>query len=220
MAGPCGRTYRVDPRLDPAACNALQETTSGLLVPRAVLQGVATGGAIGTDRSVDIDVQAPAAGACPETWTVGARLTPVSGEAFGTGPGQGADLQPVASGTWVSTGAQVLLPEAGTYNLTADFFSSITATTPFAVAIDARLFNVTLNAALANSQRRVQYANINIAGTTANMLLQNAGSLNHRLTVSGPTSVRLEGARTHVGFNDSTASSLWGARLGFTKVSD
>jgi hypothetical protein len=60
MAGACGRTYRVDPRLDPAPCNALVPTASGLLVPSTVI-GARPG----------ISITAPAAGDCPQTWQVG-----------------------------------------------------------------------------------------------------------------------------------------------------
>ncbi|WP_329361185.1 hypothetical protein [Streptomyces sp. NBC_01483] len=204
------------PRVDPAACNALSQTAAGLLVPGTELSGIAPGGAVGTARSVDVDVTAPAAGACPETWTVGARLTPVSGEAFGAD----ANLQAVASGTWVATGAQVLLPEAGTYALSADFYSHINATTPWAVAINARLFNVTARAPVTGTNRRIQFGNINDPGRGTVMALQNAGSLNTLLTVTGPTTIRVEGQRQHVGFNDSTQAVLGGVRLGFAKVSD
>ncbi|MEU0181414.1 hypothetical protein ABZ312_09515 [Streptomyces sp. NPDC006207] len=202
--------------LDPAGCNALQQTAGGLLMPRAVLQGIAPGGAVSATRSVDVDVQAPAAGACPETWTVGARLTPVSGEAFGAD----TDLQAAASGTWVATGAQVVLPEAGTYALSADLYSHIAATTPWAVAINARLFNVTAGAPVPGTNRRIQFGNINDPGGGTVMSLQNAGSLNTFLTVTGATTIRVEGQRQHVGFNDSTQALLAGPRLGFVKVSD
>lgn len=202
--------------LDPAVCNAAQQTAAGLLVPHAEVAGVAPGGAVGTERSVDVDVQAPATGACPEVWTVGARLTPVSGEAFGAD----ADLQAVASGTWVATTAQVVLPEAGTYSLSADVYSHIAATTPWAVAINARLFNVTAGALVPGTTRRIQFGNINDPGGGTVMSLQNAGSLSALLTVTGPTTVRVEGQRQHVGFNDSTQALLAGPRLGFVKVSD
>lgn len=177
----------------------------------AVVIGIAPGTPVGTDRSVDVDVVEGPTG----TFTVGARLTPVSGEAVGAD----ANLQAVAQGTWVATGAQVVLPEAGKYALSADFYSSITATTPWAVAINARLFNVTAGAAVPNSTRRVQFGNINDGGGTP-MLLQNAGSINTFITVTGPTTIRLDGQRQHVGFNDSTAASLSGPRLGFVKVAD
>ncbi|MER6367436.1 hypothetical protein ABT255_03485 [Streptomyces mirabilis] len=194
----------------------MSQTAAGLLVPGTELSGIAPGSAVGTARSVDVDVTAPAAGACPETWTVGARLTPVSGEAFGAD----ANLQAVASGTWVATGAQVLLPEAGTYVLSADFYSHINATTPWAVAINARLFNVTAGAPATGTTRRIQFGNINDPGGGTVMALQNAGSLNTFLTVTGPTTIRVEGQRQHVGFTDSTQAVLGGPRLGFAKVSD
>jgi hypothetical protein len=215
MAGSCCGSTRVVPRLDPAPCNALTQAAAGLLVPHAEVTGIAPGGAVSTDRSVDVDVQAPAAGACPEVWTVGARLTPVSGEAFGAD----ADLQAVASGTWVATSAQVVLPEAGTYALSADLYSHIAATTPWAVAINARLFNVTAGAPV-GTNRRIQFGNINDPGGGTVMSLQNASSLSTFLTVTGPTTIRVEGMRQHVGFNDSTQAILGGPRLGFVKVSD
>jgi hypothetical protein len=215
MAGSCCGSTRVVPRLDPAPCNALTQAAAGLLVPRAEVAGIAPGGAVSATRSVDVDVQAPAAGACPQTWTVGARLTPVSGEAFGAD----ANLQAVASGTWVATSAQVVLPEAGTYALSADFYSHIAATTPWAVAINARLVNVTAGTPVTGSTRRIQFGNINDGGGTV-MALQNAGSLSTVLTVTGPTTIRVEGQRQYVGFNDSTQALLGGPRLGFVKVSD
>ena len=201
--------------LDPAVCNAAQQTAGGLLVPHAEVAGIAPGGAVSATRSVDVDVQPPAAGACPEVWTVGARLTPVSGEAFGAD----ADLQTAASGTWLASSAQVVLPEAGTYALSADCYSHIAATTPWAVAINARLFNVTAGT-LVGASRRIQFGNINDPGGGTVMSLQNAGSLSTFLTVTVPTTIRVEGMRQHVGFNDSTQAILAGPHLAFWKVSD
>ncbi|WP_405961290.1 hypothetical protein OG235_37150 [Streptomyces sp. NBC_00024] len=123
MAGACGRTYRIDPKLDPAACNGLTETASGLLVPRTEVTGIAPGTAVGTERSVDVDVTPPAAGACPENWTVGARLTPV----FGSRIAGMADLRTSAQGQQVTLpNSQVLLPEPGVYRLTAHLFGLAT----------------------------------------------------------------------------------------------
>ncbi|MFI7467433.1 hypothetical protein [Nonomuraea sp. NPDC049646] len=215
MAGNCCGSTRVVPRLDPAPCNALTQAAAGLLVPHTEVAGTAPGGAVSATRSVDVDVQAPAAGVCPKTWTVGARLTPVSGEALGAD----ADLRAATSGAWVATTAQVVLPEAGTYALSADLYSHIAATTPWAVAINARLVNVTAGAPLPSTTRRIQFGNINDGGGTV-MSLQNAGSINTFLTVTGPTTVRVEGQRQHVGFTDATQAILGGPRLGFVKVSD
>lgn len=60
MAGACGRTYRVDPRLDPAPCNALEETAVGLLVPEVLIE-VEPG----------LTVTPPADGDCPQVWRIG-----------------------------------------------------------------------------------------------------------------------------------------------------
>lgn len=60
MAGGCGRTYRIDAQVDPAACNALQDGAAGLLVPE--VQMVPDPG---------VTVTPPAAGACPQLWRVG-----------------------------------------------------------------------------------------------------------------------------------------------------
>ncbi|MEU0058676.1 hypothetical protein ABZ035_19995, partial [Streptomyces sp. NPDC006334] len=109
------------PRLDPGPCNALEQSAAGLLAPRTELAGIAPGTAVGTERSVDVDVTAPAAGACPETWTVGARLTPVSGQTSGA-----VSLEGAPANTMVPvTGAQLVLPEAGVYEVTADVQGSI-----------------------------------------------------------------------------------------------
>ncbi|MET8609814.1 hypothetical protein [Streptomyces misionensis] len=60
MAGSCGRAYRIDPRRDPAPCNALQDGPDGLLVPAVELQA-----------QPGITVTPPAPGACPAVWEIG-----------------------------------------------------------------------------------------------------------------------------------------------------
>ncbi|CAL9613228.1 hypothetical protein SUDANB1_05671 [Streptomyces sp. enrichment culture] len=154
MAGACGRTYRIDPKLDSSSCNALTETASGLLVPRATVTGIAPGGAVSTERSVDVDVTPPAAGACPENWTVGARLTPV----FGSRIAGMADLRTSAQGQQVVLpNSQVLLPEPGVYRLTAHLFA--VATWNFngrhIASITALWVNTTTNAFAPGSPRWV-----------------------------------------------------------------
>ncbi|MET9818332.1 hypothetical protein [Streptomyces sp. NPDC006355] len=59
MAGACGRTYRIDPRVDPAGCNALTAGPGGLLVPEVQL-----------DVGPGLRVAPPADGACPAVWRV------------------------------------------------------------------------------------------------------------------------------------------------------
>lgn len=63
MAAGCsqeGRTYRIDPRIDPAPCNALQDGAAGLLAPGVVVEA-----------EPGIRVTAPAEEACPAVWQVG-----------------------------------------------------------------------------------------------------------------------------------------------------
>lgn len=152
MAGACGRTYRIDPRLDPAACNALTQGPAGFLVPGTTVTGIAPGTAVGTQRSVDVDVTPPAAGACPENWTVGARLTPL----FGSRIAGMADLRTSVAAV-VLPNSQVVLPEAGVYRLTAHLFGL--ATWNFngrhIASISAFWFNTTTNALVNGSSRWV-----------------------------------------------------------------
>ncbi|MFJ5890283.1 hypothetical protein [Streptomyces californicus] len=100
------------PTVDPQACNALTSGPAGLLVPRTTPSGLAPGGAVGTSRSVDIDVTDTGGTDCPDTWQIGARLSPVHGE---TG---GAAVNLPAGGAWVNTTGAVVLPEPGVYELT------------------------------------------------------------------------------------------------------
>ncbi|MFI5629218.1 hypothetical protein ACIA8E_07525 [Streptomyces sp. NPDC051664] len=131
--------------------------------------------------------------------------------------GADLDLQAVASGTWAATTAQVVLPEAGTYTLSVDCFSEQTGTTPWAVAVNARLFNVT-DGVPVGAAHRLQYVNINDPGGGTVMALQNAAAFSTFLTVIAPTTVRVEGMRQHVGFNDSRQAHVAAPRLGFVRV--
>ncbi|MFI9591206.1 hypothetical protein [Nonomuraea sp. NPDC052265] len=200
--------------LDPAGCNALQESASGLLVPRAVLQGVAPGGALGTARSVDIDVQAPAAGSCPETWTVGARLTPVSGQTSGV---VGLDGSP--ANTWVPvTGAQLVLPAVGLYEVTADVQGSIAWGVGVTNAIiDARIFDVTVGAEVPMTARRVILFTDQAAEGTNGIQANAAAAALYQ--VAGPTTIRVEGSwRTDSG--TTSQKVVWAHNFRFRKVSD
>ncbi|MBA8978418.1 hypothetical protein GTW38_33525 [Streptomyces sp. SID7804] len=75
--------------------------------------GIDRGGNIGAARSVDIDVTDTGGENCPDTWTIGARLTPVYGQAAG----QNRSL-PV-NGEWTPTDCVATLPEPGVYLVTA-----------------------------------------------------------------------------------------------------
>lgn len=110
--------------LDPAACNALTRTAAGLRAPRTALQALASTapGPVGALRSVDVDLVHP--GGCPDVWQIGARLSPVSGEA---GLATAANLLP-APGAWVNSALVVTLPEPGRYLLTWDVRAQICGT--------------------------------------------------------------------------------------------
>ncbi|MFI1954802.1 hypothetical protein ACH437_23640 [Streptomyces xinghaiensis] len=215
MAGSCcGRAYRIDAPVDPAPCNALTRTTGGLLVPHTVLQGIAPGGAVSAERSVDVDVTPPAAGACPETWQVGARLTPVSGQASGA-----VALDAAAANTWVPvTGAEVVLPEAGVYEVVADVQGSIGWGVGVTNAIiDARIFDVTASVPVPMTTRRViLFTDSAAEGTNGIQANASAGAL---YQVAGPATIRVEGSwRTDSG--TTSQKVVWAHNLRFRKVSD
>lgn len=215
MAGSCCGSVRVLPRLDPATCNALTQTASGLLVPRTAVQGIAPGTAVSAERSVDVDVQAPAAGACPETWTVGARLTPVSGQASGSVGLQGAPYD-----TWVAvTGAQVTLPEAGVYEVIADMQGGVIMVGSVVNAyLAARLFDVTANAVVPLTVRTILlFAATPAAGVTHT--LHGNASAAALYQVAGPTTIRVEGLK-HVDSGSTTAEAVWALNTRYKKVAD
>ncbi|MEW2066647.1 hypothetical protein [Streptomyces sp. NPDC007346] len=113
-AGPCDTGSALT--LDPDPCNAAQTTDGGLLVPRAVLEGVGSGGAAGPERSVDIDVtETPG---CPDTWAVGARLAMVSD--FVNAEGQHQNLLAQVGQDVPVPASDIVLPEAGVYHVDAD----------------------------------------------------------------------------------------------------
>ncbi|MGW0669499.1 hypothetical protein [Streptomyces sp. NPDC002746] len=115
--GSDGCLYAPDtPALDPSPCNAARNTTGGLLVPRIDLTGIAPGGNSGIERSVDIDVTGTPG--CPETWEIGARLTPVS--AFLNAERQNANLLARTGSDVPIPESDIVLPEAGVYHIDSD----------------------------------------------------------------------------------------------------
>ncbi|MEV8454863.1 hypothetical protein AB0467_30635 [Streptomyces sp. NPDC052095] len=115
--GTDGCLYAPDtPALDPSPCNAARHTTGGLLVPGIELAGLAPGGNTGHERSVDIDVTGTTG--CPEMWTIGARLTPVSG--FLNAERQHANLLARTGIDVPIPESDIVLPEAGVYHIDSD----------------------------------------------------------------------------------------------------
>lgn len=214
MAGSCCGSVRVMPRLDPAACNALTQSPAGLLVPRTALQGIAPGGAVSAQRSVDIDITPPAAGACPETWTIGARLTPVSGQTSGAVGIQGSPFD-----TWIPvTGAQLTIPEAGVYEVIADVQGGVIMNGSVSNAyLQARLFDVTANAVIPLTTRTI----LLFAATPAASVhtLHATASASALYQVAGPTTIRVEGLK-HVDSGTTSGEAVWAQNFRFRKVSD
>ncbi|MGX1514033.1 hypothetical protein [Streptomyces collinus] len=206
--------------VDPNPCNALAEGPAGLLVPSTALEGIAPGTAVGTARSVDVDVVAPAAGTCPQEWQVGARLSPAFGEELLPGP---VDMLAPANEAWVNTGLAVNLPEAGVYEITATVRSIITmgaAGVPFAVNMSARLFNATGGNAIPGTDYTVQQVNEqNPTGQAARVALS---TFHKFVTAAGPVTIRLEASRNTINGAavNVTAVQTGNTRLAFKKIAD
>lgn len=228
MAGSCcGGSVRVLPRLDPAECNALAQTAGGLLVPRAVVEGIAPGGATSTERSVDVDVTPPADGACPQTWTVGARLTPVNGmAAMSVSPVNFAADQ---ANVWLDLpGTEVVLPEAGTYNLDATWRAHLQGVTPSHHYVSGRIWDATAGAVVPLSVTWVctiaEYRTL--PGEVGH---DQTGDAHVSYTIPGPRTIRMQAVwvpDTQPGINPPSLARVISApgngltRMRWTKVSD
>ncbi|MET8609813.1 hypothetical protein [Streptomyces misionensis] len=183
-------------------------------MPRTAVEGIAPGTAVGDARSVDIDVQAPTADSCPQTWAVGARLTPVSGQTSGA---VGFDTAPYD--TWIPvTGAELTLPEAGLYELIADMQGGvITVGSVQNAIIDVRLFNVTAGGPVPGTERRVLLFSATADGVTH--ALHSNASASALYQVAGPTTVRAEASK-HVDAGTTTGQAAWATNFRFKKISD
>lgn len=185
MAGKCGTIFRVAARIAPTACNAITETAAGLLVALTEVAGLAPGTAVGTGRSVDIDITPPLETDCPRVWTVGARLTPVWGQEV---PDAALDLTAVPTATWTNiAGFSFVAPETGVYRIAADVSGSGTyaAQTAYNRLISARMLvnGVPLPSSIRNvvqtnfSQAAAQSGGMNGSGTISTVLQLAAGDV-------------------------------------------
>jgi hypothetical protein len=188
--------------LDPAACNSLTRTAAGLLVPRTVLAGLAPGGTVGTSRSVDIDVTDTGGANCPDTWQVGARLSPVSGAAAMAAD---TNLQP-SPGAWVNSTLTATLPEPGRYYVSWDVRASICATIQYCTNawIEAAVFDNVTGAVEAGARTAAQHQfAIPNNGTSMQTCQSGATPITHITTVTaaqGTRTLRLRGQ-----FNNPTS---------------
>lgn len=114
------------------------------------------------------------------------------------------NLLPFPDGTWVNTGLAVTLPRAGTYALDLNVRTRLTGPAPVNVFITGRLWNVTAGTALPNSERILHQ----IADTAGFVGINKTTPISERITVTGPTTIRLDVQR-----NDRTgraaAADVW-----------
>jgi hypothetical protein len=216
MAGACGRAYRVDPRVDPAPCNALEQTASGLLVPRTVLAGLAPGGNVGASRSVDIDVTDTGGANCPDTWQIGGRLTPISGEI-----GAASFALPL-SNAFNATGAAAVLPEPGVYEVTVTGWGQICAV----AAINTNMW-ITLGLQIDGqgviwSDLITQHQVTVNAGTSEQSCVLGQGAVTRRVQTAGGITVRAVAALSGgLGAGSQFQSATFNnPYLSWTKISD
>ena len=106
------------------------------------------------------------------------------------------DLQPTRSGTWVNTGLQVTLPNPGTYALDANVQGRIWGNPPVNVVIFARLFDVDAGTVLPRSTRLVDHLVDNNAGD-ASIGIRMTAPISERITVTAPTTIRLQATRVN-----------------------
>lgn len=225
MAGNCGCGGRVSPRISDAPCSALTNTPDGLLVPRTAVEGLAPGTAVGTGRSVDIDVTAPAPGDCPATWTVGARLTPVLGEAFGGDVR--FDNKPAADTAWYDVpGMSVTLPEAGVYAVVTEVAAQAAALPNLVITIQQQ---VLVNGVLlpGSSRTVVQHGQAGAGGPSVFTAAFVGRTARHFVTAAGGEVVTVQvrrlssqAAAPHPGVLVTGVIGAGGTRIEYVKVAD
>lgn len=219
MGGCCGS--RVAPRLNPVECNALSHTAAGLLVPETEVVGVAPGTAVGDENSVDVHVTPPTDGACPEVWTIAARLTPVHGTAT---PTAALDLMSVATNAWADVpGFNFTAPETGVYRVQAD--ASGTATwseqNQFNRLITTRLTHN--GAAVPDTIRGILQVDFVLSGgVTQSGGINGSATISTLLRLSAGDVVQVQGSQAG---DMGTATALWlgpaaWSLLSWNKVAD
>lgn len=108
-------------------------------------------------------------------------------------------LQPQASGAWVDTTLEVILPSAGVYNLDAVVRANLSGNTPVNTFIVARLFDVTAGAVVPNSETMVHQIGVSISPATSSLNdgSNQEGTINTRYVTTGPRTIHLQAQRTN-----------------------
>ncbi|MEY9886701.1 hypothetical protein ABIA35_002335 [Catenulispora sp. MAP12-49] len=98
------------------------------------------------------------------------------------------------NGVWTDTPVEVNLPHAGTYDLDANVRGRLAGNPAVNAYITARLWNVTANAELPQSERLV-YQIIDLNAGTAQAGGNNTAPIDELVTVDKPTTIRLQARR-------------------------
>ncbi|MBW8803358.1 MAG: hypothetical protein AUG49_21285 [Catenulispora sp. 13_1_20CM_3_70_7] len=126
------------------------------------------------------------------------------------------DLQPTASGTWSNTGLEITLPRRGTYDLDANVRGRLGGTPAINTYIVARLWNATSGAVLSNSERLVdQIIDLNPGSRQAGD--NTTAPISERITVSGPTTIRVQAKRVNA-VGASSIASIYSDGNGVTSL--
>ncbi|WP_158688559.1 hypothetical protein [Streptomyces pseudogriseolus] len=140
---------------------------------------------------MDIDVTDTGGEDCPDSWQIGARLSPVSGEATLTAT---ADLAASPS-TYVPTGLTVTLPEPGRYQLHWNVLGQICGSNPVNGGsnrwIQARVVNATTGSPLGPVRTVIQHQYA--ASIAIQSCVDATAPIDHQVTVTAaPLTLRLE----------------------------
>lgn len=125
------------------------------------------------------------------------------------------DLQPFGSGTWADSSLQVTLPRAGTYDLDLNVRTLLVAMPPIDAYMMARLWNVTSGTAVPKSERFVEQ--LNVQQGTALIDHHETTPINERVTVNGPTTIRLQATRVNY-VGATTAAGVYSDTNGYTSL--
>jgi hypothetical protein len=126
------------------------------------------------------------------------------------------NLQPTASGTWVGV-LEVTLPQPGTYILDANVHGRLWGKPPVNAVIYARLWNVTTNSLVPDSTRTINH--LADSNTEIGQIGQRATApISEEVTVTGPTTIRLQAARVNQSGASTYADILSGTSLRFARV--
>ncbi|HLL37371.1 MAG TPA: hypothetical protein VK545_26560 [Streptomyces sp.] len=202
--GSAGAPFVPAPVLNPAACNGLRCTSTGLLAPQTQVVGSvgpAPGRVANNLQSVDVVVTPPAAGACPQTYTVAAYLSPLRGEAA---LASDVNLLPTrTSGAWANSTLQAVLPDPGVYYVAADVLGQICATVDYAGStnlwVDARVIDVASGAMELGPRTLVQHQYSASAETRFQSCHNASATIQGLVTVTaaqGQKTVRVQGLLT------------------------